>query len=204
MYLSGAVRPEFVGIQGVGFIVTPNMGNRIPDGVPWAADNGCFTDKVPFSLPRYLAWLEARRPSVDRCLFATAPDVVGDAAATWARGGHVLPMIRALGYPAGYCAQNGIDADTLDWSSFDALFVGGDDAFKLAESTYTLVAEARRRGKWTHMGRVNSTPRFRAAAMGGYDSVDGTFLAFGPTKNLPRVQRWLADQAQQPALWEVI
>jgi hypothetical protein len=202
LYLSGAVRSEFVGLPGVGFIVTPNMGNRIPDGVPWAADNGCFTDKVPFSLSRYLAWLEARRPVVDRCLFATAPDVVGDAAATWARGGHVLPMIRELGYPAGYCAQNGIDADTLAWDAFDALFVGGDDAFKLAESTYALVAEAKRRGKWTHMGRVNSAQRFRAAALSGYDSVDGTFLAFGPDKNLPRLQRWLDAANQQSPLWE--
>ncbi len=204
LYLSGAVRPALVGVNGVGFILTPLMGNRVPDRGPWAADNGCFTTRVPFDLDRYLYWLWERRHAADRCLFATAPDVVGNAAATWRRGGHILACIRGLGYPAGYCAQNGIDADTLNWDAFDCLFVGGDDAFKLAESTYALAAEAQRRGKWTHMGRVNSAQRFRAAALSGYDSVDGTFLAFGPDKNLPRLQRWLTATTQQPALWEVM
>lgn len=200
LYLSGAVRPELVGTSGLGFILTPNMGNPVPARGPWAADNGCFTAHVPFDLDRYLAWLERWRPSADRCLFATAPDVVGDAAATWARSAPVLPQLRARGYRAALCAQNGIDPSVFDWNAFDCLFVGGDDAFKLAESTYALVAEAHARGKWTHMGRVNSARRFRAAFLSGYDSVDGTYLAFGPDTNLPKLQRWLAHMVTQPSL----
>lgn len=187
-------------IEGIGFMLTPNMGNRVPERGVFALDNGCFTDKVPFSLDRYLAWLERQRPHQARCLFAPAPDVVGDAAATWTRSVPVLPQIRALGYRAALCAQNGIDANTLDWSQVDCLFVGGDDAFKLSESTYQLVAEAKRRGKWTHMGRVNSAARLTAAALSHYDSADGTFLAFGPDVNLPRVRRWLRRLEVQPAL----
>ncbi len=178
------------------------MRNRVPAAGPWAADNGCYTEKVPFDLGRYLAWLKRHQHAAARCRFATAPDVVADAAATWRRSSHVLPLIRRLGYPAGYCAQDGIDPTTLEWDAFDALFVGGSTAFKLAESTYALVAEAARRGKWTHMGRVNSGQRFRAAAMAGYDSVDGTILAFGPDTNISRVRNWL-NAATQPTLFSV-
>jgi hypothetical protein len=38
--------------------------------------------------------------------------------------------------------------------------------------------EARRRGVWTHMGRVNSERRLRYAALIGCQSADGTYLAF--------------------------
>jgi len=52
------------------------------------------------------------------------------------------------------------------------------------------------------MGRVNSGKRFRAAQAGGYDSVDGTFLAFGPKPNLIRLQGWM-QQSRQLNLLEV-
>ena len=51
------------------------------------------------------------------------------------------------------------------------------------------------------MGRVNSLRRLRLAAADGYDSVDGTFLAFGPDVNLPRLRAWLEPDA--PSLWGV-
>jgi hypothetical protein len=38
------------------------------------------------------------------------------------------------------------------------------------------VRDARRRGKWVHMGRVNGLRRLRIALDFGVDSVDGTFL----------------------------
>lgn len=201
LYLSGALRPEWIGLPKLGFMFSPNIGNRLPHIGPWAADNGCFTTKVRFDLGRYLSWLTARKYAQDRCLFATAPDVVGDAVETWRRSSHVLPIIRNLGYKAALCAQDGLDPDTVEWDTFDCLFVGGSTQFKLAESTYALVAEAKRRGKWCHMGRVNGGARFVAAAQAGYDSVDGTFLAFAPTVNLPRLQQWQRRVEEQPCLF---
>ena len=55
-------------------------------------------------------------------------------------------------------------------------------------------------GRWCHMGRVNSLRRLRLAAQDGYDSVDGTFLAYGPDKNLPRLLTYLR-LADQPTLF---
>jgi hypothetical protein len=43
------------------------------------------------------------------------------------------------------------------------------------------------------MGRVNSLHRFQLATSFGFDSADGTYLAFGPTINLERLTGWLAD-----------
>jgi hypothetical protein len=181
-------------------MLTPMMGNRLPDGRTWCADTGCFAQPERFDLGRYLDWLAAYAAAIDRCLFATAPDVVGDAAATLARSAPVLPLIREIGYPAALVAQDGLESLAVPWDAFDCLFVGGTTGWKLSEVAYALVAEARRRGKWTHMGRVNSLRRLRAAMVGGYDSADGTFLAFGPDVNLPRVTAWLDALRRQPAL----
>jgi hypothetical protein len=203
IYLSGAVLPELVGRPGVGFMLTMNKGNKVPEVGPWAADSGLFSQQGArvFDLDRYVRWLWERREDAGRCLFATAPDVVGDAAATWRRSAHVLPCIRALGFPAALVAQDGIEPEGIDWEAFDVLFVGGTTWFKLAEPTYELVAEAKRRGKHAHMGRVNGGTRFRAARLSAYDSVDGTILAKGPTVNWPRVAKWLREVEVQPTLW---
>ena len=164
---------------------------QIPFFEVWAADNSCYAQGNRFKLDDYLEFL-AELPARERCLFATAPDVVGDAEATWVRAAPVLPKIRDLGYPAAYVAQDGINPETLDWDAFDCLFVGGTTEFKLSDLATDLVAEARLRKKWTHMGRVNSWRRFEKACEVGYGSCDGTLLVFGPECNLPRIQAWLA------------
>jgi hypothetical protein len=43
-----------------------------------------------------------------------------------------------------------------------------------------------------HRSRVNSLTRLRYAVSIGCDSVDGTYLAYGPDRNLPALLRWLA------------
>jgi hypothetical protein len=120
-----------------------------------------------------------------------APDVVPDAAATLERSLPWLPRIRALGMPAALVAQNGQESLPVPWSEFDCLFIGGDTAWKLGAAARELAGEAKARGKWVHMGRVNSERRIRYAAAIGCDSVDGTYLRFGPDRLLPDVLAWL-------------
>jgi hypothetical protein len=172
-------------------IVTPASGNRILAGVHWCADNAAFTGAYPGD-GKYLAWLSARAADVGRCAFATAPDVVGDAAATLARSTPMLDRIRALGYPAALVAQDGLEHLPVPWASFDVLFLGGTTAWKLGPAAADLTAQARRRGVPVHMGRVNSLRRLRYAARIGCRSVDGTHLAFSPDRNLPKLLGWLA------------
>lgn len=202
LYLANPCTPTVVDAMRdgfIGYIDTPAQGNRRPAGVAWAADNGCFGKGYPGD-EAWLMWLAGMDPA--GCLFAAAPDVVGDAAATLARSLPFLPKIRALGYPAAFVAQDGLESLPVPWDAFDVLFIGGSTDWKLGRHARALVAEAKRRGKRVHMGRVNSERRYRYALAIGCDSVDGTYLTFGPDVNLPDVLAWsrLADQPAMDAL----
>lgn len=177
-------------------MTTPAQGNRVPDGALWAADNGAYGNGYPGDEP-WLAWLESRPYDRDLCLFATAPDVVGDARATLIRSEPFLPVIRDLGYPAAFVAQDGAEETGVPWDDLDCLFVGGTTEWKTSEHAARLVNAARSHGKWAHMGRVNSWRRWQIAEAFGCDSVDGTFLAYGPDYRLPEVLAW----SSQPALF---
>lgn len=168
----------------LGCIVTPAQGNRILEGVTLAVDNGCFGAGYPGDR-EWWAWLQ--KLPADRVKFAVAPDVVADARATLERSAPWLPRIRAAGFPAAFVAQDGLEEVVVPWDEFDALFVGGSTPWKLGAAARDLIAEAKARGKWVHMGRVNSLTRLRRAAFSGCDSADGTYIAFGPDRNLPRM-----------------
>jgi len=192
IYLSGCVLREPP--NGTGYMLQPRMCNH-PNlhRTPWAADNGCFAAGEGFRLQFFETFLESLDEYRSTCLFAVAPDVLGDAAATLKRSVPILARIRnSFGYRAAFVAQDGQENLPVPWDDFDALFVGGTTAWKLSEPAYALAAEASARGKWTHMGRVNSERRLRAAQAAGFDSVDGTFLKFGPDANRPRLCRWLS------------
>lgn len=198
LYLSGVVRPDMPAM------LQPGMGNLPPVGQPWAADNGRFSAPEKYTDEAYLAWL-AKRPHREACLFATAPDVVGNAGATLALSAPMYHCIRHLGYRVALVAQDGLEhlTEFIPWDDFDALFIGGTTHWKLGESAHQLAAEAKRRGKWVHMGRVNSLRRMRIAEAMGCDSVDGTYLRFRYTKGTgeAEIASWNAAIYRQPSLF---
>ena len=49
------------------------------------------------------------------------------------------------------------------------------------------------------MGRVNSLRRVRYTEAIGCDTVDGTYLTFGPNMNLPNLLGWL--HPDQPSMF---
>lgn len=202
MYLTGGcsdANVEEFRRLGVGLMVTPHHRRRHLYGLAWAADTGCFRNPDTFDLGTYLARLAGWRADSGPPLFATAPDVLADPVLTWERSAPVLPVLRSHGYRAALVAQDGLSDP--DWDAFDCLFVGGTTAWKLSEPAYQLAAQASRRGKWAHMGRVNSKRRYMAAKAGGYDSADGSFVGFGPDIRLPEAGGWIAAGYAQPALW---
>ena len=207
MYLSGAVREELRGLKHMGFMRTPNMGNKVEPGPAWGADTGCYSKKgvKAFNEAKYLGWLS--RQDAATCLFATAPDRVGDSRATIELARPVLPKIRALGLPAAFILQEGAEFDPSlrpEWDEFDCLFIGGEtEEWKLSKGVAALVREAKARGKWVHMGRVNTLTRYRGALAMGCDSVDGTMIAWGPSVNIPKLRNWqrkMVAQVKQPEL----
>lgn len=184
LYLSGVVRSDLPAM------LTPRMGQRPPPGMKWAGDTGRFNSPHEYSDEKYLAWLRKMQPYVDRCLFVTAPDVVGDAAATLLLSLPMLPQIRDLGFPVGFVGQDGLTSEMVPWDDIDAYFVGGTTDWKLSPESFALAAEAKSRGKWVHMGRVNSRKRFLLANSHGFDSADGTVLRFDPKRP---VHAWVAE-----------
>ena len=214
---SPAARAEMLAGR-LGCITTPAQGNQLPAGVLWLADNGCGPGRdggqgrgYPGD-EAYLAHLAGLRdaegadpcdPDQSGCLFAVCPDVVGDAEATArrARTSGMLAWIRYVGLPAAYVAQDGLEDAAPPWDDLDALFIGGSTAWKLGPHVPPLVAEARARGAWVHMGRVNSLQRLRYADAIGCHSADGTFLTFGPDTNLPRLLGWVRAVNDQGALF---
>ena len=205
-YLSGAPYAPCLRWQYGGLMMT-QFDRRAIDlsGITWAADNGCYTAGMHFDPIRWLAFLR-RWQGQGTCLFAVAPDVPFDMAATWARSQSYLPDIRALGYPAALAIQNGVEDMRLEWNAFDAVFIAGDKAFKTSEIAYAIIQEARVRGKHAHIARRNSLKALQEAYDMGADTVDGTFLKYGPDVNWPKMQRWfrrLADY-REVDMWSAL
>lgn len=191
----------------LGCMTTPAQGSRIPEGALYACDNSKFgSDGMGRYWPgaeAWFAWLSrtVERYGPDRCLWALAPDVPFDAAGTLTESLPWLARIRDLGIPAAFAAQDGCDrAGLLPWDSFDVLFLAGSTEWKLGPVAERLSREAKTRGKGVHMGRVNSRSRLGVAEWFGCDSADGTYLAYGPDKNLPKLLKWLDELDGTPSL----
>lgn len=134
--------------------MSPQEG-YLPAAVTWAADNGCF-GKGYLGDNRWLAWLEKHSPAAGTALFATAPDILGDTAATLVRSAPWFAPIRALGYRAALVAQDGLRPRDIPWDQVDAVFLGGLTEWKLRPEAARVAHAAEARGKELHMGR--STP----------------------------------------------
>lgn len=185
-----------------GCMTTPTQGNVLPESCWWGADNGKFGKGWPGPEAWFL-WLKdtVTRYGTERCLFAVAPDVPFDAYGTLHESRPWLPMIRDLGIPVAFAAQDGCENDLMPgWDEFDVLFLAGTTEWKTGQVALALSWEAKGRGLRVHMGRVNSRKRLRTAESFGCDTADGTYFAFGPLINLARMGQWAAEIAAQPSL----
>ncbi len=148
---------------------------------PWAADNDAFSK---WDEKRYEEML-VRITGRENCLFVTCPDVVGDSAKTLDLFYEWWPALRRRKLPIALVAQDGLEVDQVPWSVIDCLFIGGTTEFKMGPQAADLAREAKRRGKWVHMGRVNSYERGRYARWIGCDSIDGTQFSWFRDTKLP-------------------
>lgn len=183
----------------MGLMCTPASERIAERGWLWAADNGCFG--AGWQQAGWQRWL-ASRPHRDLCVFATLPDVVGDANATHALAHKWSDVVRGLGYRAAYVLQDGSEHREPPWQLMDALFIGGTTAFKTSLTAAHYMTEARARGLHVHVGRVNSLRRLRWAADHGAHTADGTYLRFRPNeRGANDVLSWLDALEQSPTLW---
>lgn len=203
MYLSGSKNPAVAADMAagrIGLLRTPGNGYSLDGVAVWAMDNGCFTGAYPGD-DAYLGLLATLGAHRERCLFVAAPDVVGDAPATLALFPTMAGRIRAAGWPVALVGQDGMETLPVPWDAVDWLFVGGTTEWKLGPGALELIGQARGHGERIHIGRVNSARRFAAFAAVA-DTCDGTYLAFGPEINAPRVRDWMRRPTQLH-MWRV-
>ena len=203
-------------IGPVGAIMSPRQGNRLPADAMFAIDNNCGPGKdgrPGTAYPgdeRYMTLIQALieadgadpyDPFTSRCLFATAPNVVGDAQATLRRS-YMLGWIRYAGLPAALVAQDGLEHLATPLGRLRCLVPRRQHGLEARPGRPRPGRRGESRGKWVHMGRVNSLKRLRYADAIGCDSADGTFLTYAPDANLPRLLGWLRQVNDQAPLWE--
>ncbi|AWM39816.1 hypothetical protein GobsT_18170 [Gemmata obscuriglobus] len=213
-YLTGVRHPELdsVAAQDGEYGVRPPLGVLVQPLTAWylrdasqfydycGIDNGCFTEagRGRFTMAGYerlvKSGLEQFGPDL---LFATAPDTPFDWSATLRSSLPTLQTIRRWQCPAALVWQDGATAENMPWDAFDVGFIGGSTEWKLGPYAKRLTAEARRRGKLVHMGRVNSTRRLLVAQRFGCDTADGTYLkhelakGVDPAEAVGRMVEWL-------------
>lgn len=177
----------------MGRLFTPRMVDAvqatIDAGIPWAADNDGFQG-VDFGAYTRMIGRLAGMPAG---LFVVAPDVVADSAETLVRFERWEPILHDLALPVALAAQNGLEDRTIPWDRFEALFIGGDTEWKLGPAAARIVAEAKARGKWVHMGRVNTFQRIRYCRDIGVDSIDGTNWVRWTDRYMPRFHQEIAQ-----------
>lgn len=197
LLVSGATR--FPRTADVGHFIVPRQWNdpaSLDLSQPWAMDNGAFSG---FDEGAFVRMLEAYQ-GYPGCLFVTAPDVVADAAATRAKWPFWSQLIRSVGFPVAFVAQDGLSPEQVPWTELAAVFIGGSTAYKESDDARSLCAMAKARGVWVHWGRVNSKRRYELALKAGCDSIDGTGFSMYPDTNIPHVAEWDAEIAAQPEL----
>lgn len=168
----------------VGVLIVPDARNAIShiDGRAWAMDNGAFSG---LDVPAFLRMLR-KYTGQNGCLFVTAPDVVGDAGKTMEQFLDWEPFLHAQGWPLAFVGQDGLSLADVPWDSCEAVFLGGTTDWKLNRTARDLAAYGKARGKWVHMGRVNSARRLKYAIRIGCDSIDGTSFSRWSRRYIPR------------------
>lgn len=179
----------------IGQLKVPASGNSIDkivkNGKPWACDNGCFSG---FDDIEFLKMVKAATGK-PRLLFVTVPDVVGDAKSTLELFKLWQPVLKKYyDVPLAYVLQNGVDPGEIPWESIAAVFIGGSTEWKVGKEAAEIVQIAKWKGKWVHMGRVNSFQRIRYAYTICCDSVDGSGYSMFPDQKIPEALKWLENE----------
>ncbi|HSS11161.1 MAG TPA: hypothetical protein VLL25_14840 [Acidimicrobiales bacterium] len=198
IYLSGAVKDELLELNHprIGAMFQPrSYGMATVDRWPiFAADSGGYNNR--FQPTTWLRFVDKIAMRGERCLFACVPDHFDphDLDHNFERTQYLWfqwkDAVIDRGLPPAWVAQNGATPDDIP-ADADAVFIAGDTEWKLSERAWAIVAAAKARSRWVHMGRVNGLPRFRAGAISCVDSADGNVLKYGYHANLPRLLMWL-------------
>ena len=158
---------------------TPLTGYARKEGVPWVMDNGAFSN---FDESKFMRMAQVALAD-KQCLWLAMPDVVGNHPKTLhqfhsykERLSRYFIPIPDFSLKAAFVIQDGCNQHSVPWTDITAVFLGGSDSFKASREAWVILEEAKRRGKWVHVGRVNTPPRI-VYFHGLADSIDGSGIA---------------------------
>jgi hypothetical protein len=148
---------------------TPLTSYARATGIPYGLDNGCFSKFERNTWERMLDEADTDRP-----IFCCLPDIVGDAQRTAELFDAFWHRTQEL--PRALVLQNGIERTRIRWDDLAAVFIGGDDTFKISREAFAAARTAKMLGKWVHVGRLNTASRARNW-IGLADSCDGSGMS---------------------------
>lgn len=190
--VSGATKTmqKYRGHPYLGAFLTPRTGNSLKTlkDFIWASDNAAFNQ---FDEKAFIKMLNKIKGSQTK--FVCCPDVVGDGEKTLSLFFEWHQIIKGYDLPVALVLQNGMKKEKIPFDLVDAIFIGGDDEFKLGNEVREIVKEAKKKNIWVHMGRVNSNKRIEYAFELGCDSIDGSGYSMFPDKRIPNALHFLCD-----------
>lgn len=139
---------------------------------PWVLDNGCYSE---FHEARFIRMMNDAIED-QNCQWIVVPDVVGNHDRTLTRFNNWVEKHPIVLKKAAFVAQDGASPSLIPWEDIVCLFIGGTDHFKDGIGAYQLALEAKKRGKWVHVGRVNGMTRI-INWFGVADSIDGSGIS---------------------------
>jgi hypothetical protein len=180
MYLSATTaqffqRPDIYGCM-FSYRKTGRQDKALKAGCKWMLDNGAYTGN--FEFVQWVLWLVTMIPYRKNCIGVVVPDVPYKADETIRKFSQYYAVPEALGYKVAFATQDGMTPGMVPWPLFDVLFVGGSDGHKRGYEANILADEAKRHGKWVHVGRVSS-PNTWGKYWTWADSFDGTTFTRG-------------------------
>lgn len=181
----------------LGALITPNCMQSLEwlrwSGIPWAADNACFKG---LDVAQFCTMVDRIFRFAKNCKFVTIPDVVGDHEGTLELWDMFYAYTREVGLRCAFVIQDGATSNTIPWHQAQAVFLGGSTTYKLSPEAHQLCHEAKQRGLWVHVGRVNSARRERLIAPFA-DSFDGSRYSMFARAHLPKCLNRLAGSGPQ-------
>jgi len=188
----------------MGWMFSPAGGyrNTVRDGVvmPYAVDNGMF---YPFGgepkgmkdIETFYTFLRRVKESGTTPLFVTVVDAPYDAARTRELYPKHQRHLREIwpGMRAAMAVQDGMTFADLDMiEGPGCVFIGGSTEWKW-KTMRGWVEEAKRRGLWSHVARVNTIKRIRQCVDAEAETSDGTGIWRGDKKQLRGVLDGLTE-----------
>lgn len=164
----------------------------------FAIDNGAF-GKNPFDRKAFIRLLDRHAENKEQCRFVVVPDVVCNARRT-IEVFHAFKHEFALrGWKLALAAQNGCEDLDIPWADLHAIFIAGDDAWKLGPDAADVIRAAIALGKWVHIGRVNTPERYHKFNELGANSFDGTGIS-----QYSDMRFAIRDSIHQPSLFSEV